>query len=327
MKENLKRLVNNPKFSDIQFLIVENSQGGEKEPQRHIVHAHKQVLAARSPVFAAMFYSHFAESGEHQIQVSDISYDAFMVLMQCMYTDNCALNNNILIEVLFVAKKYQFLRLVKKCVQYMREGITTENAIKLFANTPNLIEEEQVILHFIEDHATECLQTPDFYNLSAENMKTIISSNHLAINEPDLFRNLIKWGETQLKLRGKSSQADSLKQELSPYLGLVRFGLFDIESFAQLVPSTSLLEPADLLYLFSFLGKRKDEALAASKAAAGPALSDFNCSACTFLNKAGSSKCTLCGAPAPEPGQQIVLTDWNCPGKQKKLRSDEHYLY
>lgn len=83
------------------------------------------------------------------------------------------------IEVLFAAKKYQVAKLIRKCTkvcaraavlaqrsmnsiglklpsravlfrfQYMKKGVGVDNACILFETTPQLMEEEQVVLKFI----------------------------------------------------------------------------------------------------------------------------------------------------------------------------------
>ncbi len=85
-------------------------------PDKKKFYGHKIVLAARSPVFAAMLFSKFAESSMREIELPDIKPNIFLSLLTNMYTDRCdatALDATQALEVLLAAKRYQIEGLCK----------------------------------------------------------------------------------------------------------------------------------------------------------------------------------------------------------------------
>ncbi len=189
----LSSLCLSDKWADIYFLV------GKEKPER--IPAHKVILAARSEVFAAMFFGQFSEATQTQIEVDDLEPAEFKIMLRAMYTDQITFpddeNNSssgssgsgsgdgdggdaentktaaqaeaddqALMPVLFAAKKYGMERLRRKCVLKMGKGINPGNALDIFENLPNLLDEEKVCLQTIADHAEEIIATPGFLRLS-----------------------------------------------------------------------------------------------------------------------------------------------------------------
>ena len=66
---------NDEEFSDVTFLV-----------QGQRVHGHKMVLALVSDCFRAMFTAGFRESSSSEIEIMGCSYDAFLKVMEYIYT-------------------------------------------------------------------------------------------------------------------------------------------------------------------------------------------------------------------------------------------------
>jgi len=67
--------MNKKTFSDITFIV-----------QGRPVYAHRLVLCLMSERFRGMFNAGFREENEREIMINDISYDAFMLMMEYLYT-------------------------------------------------------------------------------------------------------------------------------------------------------------------------------------------------------------------------------------------------
>ena len=76
--KDFETLFEDDKFSDVTFVV------GAKEFK-----GHKNILAARSPVFAAMFEHDFIEKQESKVLITDVSEDAFEQLLRYIYTFKC----------------------------------------------------------------------------------------------------------------------------------------------------------------------------------------------------------------------------------------------
>jgi speckle-type POZ protein len=73
----MEKLLNNGPFSDT-VLVVDGRE----------FNAHKAILAARSPVFNAMFEHEMKESRKGRVEISDIDPDVFNEMLKFVYTGN-----------------------------------------------------------------------------------------------------------------------------------------------------------------------------------------------------------------------------------------------
>ncbi len=93
--------------------------------EKRIFYAHRSILAARSPVFEAMFFSRFAESKDSKtVDVPDLDAESFEQLLSAIYTDEIdpPLNSDNIMNALHAAKKYSVETLRSQCVEFMSEG-------------------------------------------------------------------------------------------------------------------------------------------------------------------------------------------------------------
>ncbi|GBN91299.1 Speckle-type POZ protein-like A [Araneus ventricosus] len=94
--------------------------------------AHKTVLGARSPVFAAMFANPMRESEKNQVDINDISEPVLRAIVYYMYT---AVVEKMTIssapELLVAADKYQLLSLKLMCCDFLKENVSDENVSML----------------------------------------------------------------------------------------------------------------------------------------------------------------------------------------------------
>ena len=86
------QLLTSGKFSDVTMVV-----GGERFA------AHKSILAARSPVFAAMFDHDTKERQENKVDIPDMDAKVFQELLNFIYT--CKANDSMLPELLVAADK------------------------------------------------------------------------------------------------------------------------------------------------------------------------------------------------------------------------------
>lgn len=112
---------------------------------------HKAILAAKSPVFYAMFSNNTKEANENLVKIDDVTFDVMKDVVQFMYTGFIKNFENHAHEVLIVADKYCIDDLKLFCCRYIQEQLNVENAVKL------LIVSDQcnaVILDFIKEFIT-----------------------------------------------------------------------------------------------------------------------------------------------------------------------------
>ena len=74
--DDLEVILKNGKHSDVEIVV-----------SGHQFKAHKAILAARSPVFAAMFDNQMKESQQNRVEINDIDEEVFEKVLRFIYCD------------------------------------------------------------------------------------------------------------------------------------------------------------------------------------------------------------------------------------------------
>ena len=186
--EDMLTLLNDPSQADITFIV-----------DTTVIHAHQNIIAARSQVFATMLKDgpqddqchmssgHWAnpasdsalgcEDTDKDVAVLDTTPVAFQqALLRYIYTDELKLDDMILIDVLRLAKAYQIERLHRYCVATCKSTIRVDNAIPWFIQAHN---------HFLVDlpKATSQYVVQSFRKIRSQARDTI----DLLLDYPELM--------------------------------------------------------------------------------------------------------------------------------------------
>ena len=130
--------------------------------------AHKFIVSARSPVFAAMFQHDLIEARRNRVDIVDIEPDIFQTLLYFIYTDQVDLSNLDTCMSLLVASNRYLIGLLKwKCESYLLPKLTIENCCELLvlADTHDAANLKKHAMEFIRKSKTEVLQTDGWKNL------------------------------------------------------------------------------------------------------------------------------------------------------------------
>jgi len=90
-----------------------------------------------------------------------------------------------------------------------------------------------------------------FFDLSAENMMHVVKSDKLDIDEVDLIKAVVKWAEKHSKKVKKT-----VKEVLAPLSPHLRYPLLAIQDIATIVTPLNILQPGELLGLYTYLGTK-----------------------------------------------------------------------
>ena len=91
---------------------------------------HRSVLAARSEYFAALFTSNFKEATAPRIQIDDATARGFRAVLHYLYTDEAPpMEEDVLVDVMQLAHRYQIDRLYDMCVRQCRNSLHLHNAV------------------------------------------------------------------------------------------------------------------------------------------------------------------------------------------------------
>ncbi|KAL3309741.1 Speckle-type POZ, partial [Cichlidogyrus casuarinus] len=130
--------------------------------------AHKAVLAARSPVFAAMFEHRMEEAREGRVEINDLKPDCMADVLQYIYTGRCSNLDQLAPELLAASDKYQMDQLKIMCEHRLVQGLCVENACDtlVLSDRHNALQLKVHALDYIMLHAEEICETEGFDELS-----------------------------------------------------------------------------------------------------------------------------------------------------------------
>ena len=142
------------KFADFVFK-VENEN----------ISAHKVILTARSPVFAAMFQYDMQENRTNETEITDVTPAALKALLRFIYTGQCEVGN-LAEELLSAADKYDIRELKQICAKELGKKLTVDNAVDLLIlsdlHQANVLKDG--VMRFINENAAAVKKTPSWSN-------------------------------------------------------------------------------------------------------------------------------------------------------------------
>ncbi len=156
LDRDLEQFFTNRSDTDVCFVI----DGKE-------IKAHKMILSARSPVFAAMLKSGMKESVSNRVEIDDIAPDIFEVLLQFIYTDRVDLTNIDPKDLLAAANKYLLPLLKFQCQIHLAGNITKGSCVELLvlADLHNAVHLKKSTVSFIRANRAEIMKIESWKNL------------------------------------------------------------------------------------------------------------------------------------------------------------------
>ncbi|KAL9394783.1 hypothetical protein Peur_014068 [Populus x canadensis] len=116
-----EQYVNNPTLSDVTFLV---------EGKRF--YAHRICLLASSDAFRAMFDGGYRERNAKDVEIPNIRWDVFELMMRFIYTGSVEVNVNIAQDLLRAADQYLLDGLKRLCECTIAQDISVENVSLMY---------------------------------------------------------------------------------------------------------------------------------------------------------------------------------------------------
>jgi speckle-type POZ protein len=166
--ELMTHLVNLYLYDDMQFSDVNFNIGGREFP------AHKNILAARSKYFAAMFKHPMKEQSTNQVKIDDIEPEVFDQLLRFIYTGRVPLDKlETMAAGLFIAAdKYLMDELKMKCENYLLSQMSPDNCVILLlhGDLQNPAEYMKKAAKFFRRSPSQVMATDKWKKLKQENL-------------------------------------------------------------------------------------------------------------------------------------------------------------
>jgi len=159
--------------------------------------AHKTVLAARSPVFSAMFsHADTLESHKNEVEVNDVNKATMEMFLTFLYEDTLPKNFNFhdYCDLLKVAHKYQVASLIEACASKLGENI----------NSPREAVQGAILGYVfgiteLKDSAVKTIAESDTTLSSMEGYKELLE-------HPSLLVEMLDYGKTGAPSSAKSNK-------------------------------------------------------------------------------------------------------------------------
>ena len=129
-----------------------------------VFHVHKYILAARSPVFSAMFTHDMLENKQNQVEITDIEPEIMREILRFIYTGEVEKLEEKAESLLLAADKYALTDLKDMCEKFLCRNLHVQNVVDyvLFADTYNIVKLKEQSFSYFVDHVQDVVNTPAF---------------------------------------------------------------------------------------------------------------------------------------------------------------------
>jgi len=182
--ENMKKLVNNDKYSDVKFIVGEAGT---------TMYGHKCILAARCKKFAAFFD---CEESENCIVIESIEPVHFFSLLEFIYTNSCTgLNEENVFDILTAAYENELEQLIKVCEEFLLRNASVDNVCEYMdaAITYGLTNVSDKLMVYFDEYTRDIFHSATFKELSAASLSSVLKSNKLKIDEYEIYKAIRSW--------------------------------------------------------------------------------------------------------------------------------------
>jgi hypothetical protein len=241
LSENLRLAVMNKACADVIIRLGSNLQ---------LVPVHKVILAAGSPYFYQLFTQKQdlvdKSSGLIKLDFAHLMAEAFLKVLEYLYTGVARLKQDDVLEVLALAEQFEIPTLKEMCSQYIQESVDVENSCMLLelAREYNSKSLETFCLLFIDKNIQRVLTTKGFEDLSEATLLQVISRDELetAVEEEiDIFLAVYRWTKNRYSSYStvKNATPDQINREMQQIakdvITHVRFPLMTSDQMSSIV--------------------------------------------------------------------------------------------
>ncbi|KAH8864072.1 Kelch-like protein isoform 3 [Schistosoma japonicum] len=199
------------------------------------VPAHRNVLAASSQYFYAMFTGPMTEARSPCVRFHGVEGSALIQLVNFIYTNEINVTEDNVQTLLPAANLLQLTVVRDICCEFLQSQLHPSNClgIQRFADLHNCQDLLDFTKRFTEQHFGELLKQDDeFLRLNSNQLIELISSDRLAVSEDQVFEAVLRW------IAYDPCERQSEAQNLCSY---VRFALLPRDYLVRLSQSDTFL--------------------------------------------------------------------------------------
>lgn len=157
---------------------------------------HKNVLAATSVYFKAMFTLGLSETLQDEVDLNEVEYEAVRDLVEYAYTGQLRITQDSVQSLLSTSALFQILPVVKACAKFLESQLDDSNCIGIyhFAQSHECKGLANRAKEVMEKKFPEVCKSEEFLSLPLERVRSIIQSNDLNVDSEEvIFNAIISW--------------------------------------------------------------------------------------------------------------------------------------
>ena len=245
---------NNDLLSDVSLVFRSSSDDGEPKKSKMAIPAHKVVLSICSPVFFSMFCGELAEKSD-SVDLPDCEYEGVLEMLRYMYSGKAKLNENNVMQVLYVAKKYILPSLGDECVLFLQDNLNTENVFCVLSHAQRY--DEKVLVDqcwkMIDRETPEVMKSEEFVTIERSLLEEIVKRDTLTIIEVDLFKAVDLWASKKCQRQGLTGDGNVKRKILGEkIIKEIHFPVMEEKEFAGIVLASEILTSEEVISMMKY---------------------------------------------------------------------------
>ncbi|KAL9958780.1 hypothetical protein ACROYT_G035840 [Oculina patagonica] len=205
--------------------------------------AHKIVLSMCSPVFFVMFQGKMPLKSK-SVDLPDCEYEGVLEMVRYMYSGKAELNENNVMQVLYVAKKYMVISLANECVRFLRKNLDPANVFCVLSHAQQY--DEKILVdqcwEMIDRETEEAVKSEGFAKIERSLLEAVVKRDSLTIREVELFKAVDLWATKECERQGLSTDSKVKRKILGEKIVKeIRFPAMEKEEFSSVVPNSGIL--------------------------------------------------------------------------------------
>ena len=248
-------MFNRDLLSDVSLVVRASGDEGEpKESKMATFPAHKFVLSICSTVFFAMFCGELAERSD-SVNLPDCEYEGVLEMLRYMYSGMVELNENNVMQVLYVAKKYILPSLADECIKFLQENLNTGNVFWVLSHAQQY--EEKILVEqcweMIDKATEQIVKSEEFPKIERSLLEAVVKRDSLTIREVDLFKAVDLWATKECERQGLTLDGNGKRKVLGEDIVKgIRFPVMQEKEFASAVLNSKILAPEEVYDIMKY---------------------------------------------------------------------------
>ncbi|XP_021363093.1 kelch-like protein 21 [Mizuhopecten yessoensis] len=199
---------------------------------------HRNILAASSPYFKAMFTSELREGLETVVSINEVSPWIIKRILEYVYTGRVEITTDNAQELLAAGSLFNYPAIIEACCQFLKCQLFPSNCLGIenFAILHSCKRLQEDAHKFVLENFSAVVEFEEFLEFSAERLKVYVSSDWIDVRkEETVYEAIMRWLHFDL---------DNRKYYMFQLLEFVRLPIVDM-SRLKLIEQDPLIQSCE----------------------------------------------------------------------------------